>query len=95
MKTNGFTPPQAPAGQLPPTTDKEFWAPDGVLNAEQYNPDTRGVPSPNTHGNFRVQNGMVVCTMCANQHSLPVDLSKYDILDGKIIRRHLTQRSTV
>lgn len=86
-KTNGFEQPKAVRGDLPPSSDKEFWAPDGQLNAEQYNPDTRGAATVPTHGNFRAIGQEVYCTLCPNQHTLPVDLSKYDIINGRITRK--------
>ena len=79
---------------LPPTSETEFWAPDGQMDGEKYNPDTRGAATYPVHGNFKIIGQQIVCTLCENQHTLPLDINKYDILDGKIVKR-LTRAGTI
>lgn len=76
----------APSKPLPPSSDTEFWGPDAVM--AQYNPNTQGAATMQAlHGEFSIENGYVVCGRCGGNHTIPIDLNKYDIVEGKIQKR--------
>lgn len=76
---------QSPKVPLPPSNNTDFWGPDAVQ--AQYNPNTAGAAVYPAHGNFHIVNGFVLCGMCNDNHTIPVDLSKYDIIEGRIHKR--------
>lgn len=77
----------SPRLPLPPSSNVDFWGPDAVM--AQYNPNTMGAATYPTHGNFHIQNGFVLCGMCSDNHTIPVDLNKYDIVEGRIVKKAL------
>lgn len=66
---------------LPPSSDKEFWG-DNEINVF----DVPEVKPEKDH--YLVWQGpYAVCTSCKYQHTVPIDFQKFDIVEGKLVRR--------
>ena len=71
---------------LPPTSKKKFWNPDG--QAEQESVDISTLHINKASGHMVVsKNGLAVCTSCDNPHTIPFDHKRFEIFDGKIVRK--------
>ena len=76
MKTYGHE-------DLPPSTNKKFWDPDGSAESEHYQRRPR---EPRVHGRFTERGGDVLCNLCENQHTVSFDRKKFTLKKGEIVR---------
>lgn len=66
-------------GDLPPSTDKKFWNPDGLAEMR-----TITIRKPDLkHGNYKQVGQDIICTLCANQHTL-VTNGRYTVINGEL-----------
>lgn len=66
---------------LPPSDDKDFWKGD-VSTYDKQSPEV-----PKYHY-LEWRGAFAVCTSCKNPHTVPIDPSKFDIVNGAIVTRH-------
>lgn len=77
---------------LPPSSDKKFWNPDGRAESERYQRRPR---ERRDHGGFKEIGGNILCTYCENQHTVSFNRKKFTIKDGEIVRILDEERQTV
>lgn len=68
---------------LPPSSNKKFWDPDGKAESEHYQKRPR---ERRDHGGFKEIGGSVICTDCENQHTVSFDRKRFTIKGGELVR---------
>jgi len=69
---------------LPASNEKEFWGED----SEHYNSELPINKKKYTNEHHLVWQGYeAVCISCPNPHTVELDPSKFDLVDGKIIKK--------
>lgn len=76
--------------ELPPSSDREFWGDDATITT--VNIENTKVRATTEH--FLVWEGSHArCVTCDYPHTIPLDFRKYDLVNGKPVRK--TQKSSV
>jgi len=66
---------------LPESKDKEFW---GDAETTTVMPETRVVAKEHR---LEWRGPYAVCTSCAYEHTIPVDFTKYRIINGNLVKK--------
>ncbi len=70
---------------LPSSLDKEFWAKEAVTTLI----DTEKLSKPNMTKHFPIvkKGPYFICRGCPFEHSIPLDPNKWDVKDGRLVKK--------
>lgn len=75
-----------PIGNLPKSSDDRFWTPD----AERNQIEIDKIVKPDMSQHYLEWRGPhAVCTKCPYAHTVPLDIRKYDIVNGQPVKKPL------